>query len=81
MTKPDKIKKAREKLGLSQTEVAEKVFGYTRQRWNDLEREPRNVTLLTLIEIAHALKVEPGDLVNWNAARRERKRRVEQTKD
>lgn len=59
----DKIRTAREKLGLSQASAADEA-GVTRQRWNDIEggRKP-NIQLETLEKVAKALKVKPKDLL------------------
>jgi transcriptional regulator with XRE-family HTH domain len=59
----DKIKKCREKLGLSQQGAAEAAGMKDRQAWSRIERGGAGMTLETLEKIAKALGVKAKDLL------------------
>jgi transcriptional regulator with XRE-family HTH domain len=60
----EKIRKLRERTGLSQAEAAEKAGLGTRQRWHRIESGlVTNIELDTLASIAKALGVKPKDLL------------------
>jgi transcriptional regulator with XRE-family HTH domain len=60
----EKIRKLREKNGLSQSEAAERAGLNTRQRWHQIESGSiTNVQLDTLESIAKALGVKAKDLL------------------
>lgn len=56
------IKKLREKLFLSQEELAE-LCNLHRTYIGSIERGERNVSLINIIKIAHALHVTPSQLL------------------
>ena len=59
----DKLKKLRNKRGLSQQQAAEAAGIGGRQRWNDMESGRRGIGLETLDKIAQALGVKAKDLL------------------
>lgn len=62
----DKIKKRREELGMSQTELAALV-GYTsRSAITKVEKNVNGVTRSKAVEFAKALKTTPGYLMGWD---------------
>ncbi len=56
------VRTAREKAGLLQSELAERT-GLNQQRVSLIEAGKRNITLKTLIALAAAFGIEPGDLL------------------
>lgn len=56
------VKAARLKLGLSQEQLAEQS-GFSQQYLSGLERGHRNPTIVSLFEIAQALRTTPIDLL------------------
>lgn len=48
--------------GLTQEQMSE-ISGFTQQYISDLERGLRNPTVVTLLELAQALKATPIDLI------------------
>ena len=52
-------------LGMSQEAVAVRM-GVDRAFISSMERGLQNATLLTILEIAHALEVRPADLLDEN---------------
>lgn len=56
------VKRLREKLGLTQEELAEKS-GFSQQYLSDLERGRRNPTIVSVYELAQALGVGHLDLL------------------
>jgi len=56
------VKRIRLKQGLTQEEFAE-VSGFSQQYISDLERGLRNPTVITLFELASALRTTPSELV------------------
>jgi transcriptional regulator with XRE-family HTH domain len=60
----DKIRKLREKLGLSQEDAAVAAGMRNRQFWSNLETGRRtNVKIDTLERVAKVLHVRPGELL------------------
>lgn len=68
----EKVRKLREALKLNQAEAAEAAgLASGRQQWNDIESGRRaNIQLDTLSKIAHALKVDPAELLKPAKRRR-----------
>lgn len=62
MTAGQKIKAARERAGISQTELAERI-GTTRQQIGKYENGSQDMTVARMLRIAAALGVEPETLV------------------
>ena len=56
------VRRLRLERGLTQERFAE-MSGFAQQYLSDLERGQRNPTIVTLYEIAVALKVEPSVLI------------------
>lgn len=56
-----RVRELRNKVGLSQEELAE-VAGLHRTYIGGIERGERNVAILNVFEIARALRVRPADL-------------------
>lgn len=64
MLDTEKVKKLREKLGLSQDEAAQRAGLANRQQWYLIESGQRaNITMETLGKIAAALGVKAKDLL------------------
>ncbi len=55
------IRKLRNKIGISQEELAERA-GIHRTYMGDVERGERNIAALNIVKIAKALKVKPSAL-------------------
>jgi transcriptional regulator with XRE-family HTH domain len=62
MTAGQNIKAAREKAGISQTELAERI-GTTRQQIGKYETGTQDMTVERMLRIAAALGVEPNTLI------------------
>lgn len=62
MTAGQNIKAAREMVGISQTELAERI-GTTRQQIGKYETDTQDMTVARLFQIAAALGVDPDTLV------------------
>lgn len=63
MLDTEKIRSRRERIGLTQSEAAERA-GVSRQRWNDVESgRKKNIELDTLDAIAKALGCKAKDLL------------------
>lgn len=60
------VKRIREKVGLTQEELAESS-GFSQQYISGLEKGQRNPTIVTLYELAKALRVSHMDLVKPEA--------------
>ncbi len=61
----ERIKKRREELGLSQSELA-RMVGYTsRSTINKIEKDGRGISQSKIVDIARALKVTPSYLMGW----------------
>ena len=61
----DRIKRRREALGMSQSELARKV-GYTsRSTINKIEKDGRGISQDKIAAIAKALKTSPSYLMGW----------------
>lgn len=58
-----RVREYRQRAGLSQEKLGE-LTGLHATYLSDVERGTRNVTLYTIVRIAKALKVNPGDLVD-----------------
>jgi len=56
------IRNLRKQAGLSQEELAV-VCGLHRTYVGAVERGERNISLLNIVQFAHALRVKPGDLL------------------
>lgn len=56
------IREARNKLGISQEEVAHQA-GFSRSYYTEIETGHRNISLLNLYKILKVLKVQPNDLI------------------
>ncbi|HEY1687193.1 MAG TPA: helix-turn-helix transcriptional regulator [Tepidisphaeraceae bacterium] len=63
MVDGDKIKRAREKLGLTQEEAAKLAGLSGKSAWYHLETGRRQPSMATLDKIAKALKTKPKDLL------------------
>jgi len=61
-----KVRKYREKIGVSQEDFAE-LAGMHRTYIGGIERGERNPTLTTIIKIAKALKIQPETLIAGKA--------------
>jgi transcriptional regulator with XRE-family HTH domain len=59
----DRIRAARESLGISQECLAERAQLH-RTYVGSAERGERNVSLINILKLAHALDVSPGELLN-----------------
>lgn len=64
MTIGEKIKQAREKKGLSQTELAEKLGYKSRSSVNKIETGGRDIPRSQIVKIAKILDIPPSSLVN-----------------
>jgi DNA-binding XRE family transcriptional regulator len=62
VTLGENVRRLRVKLGVSQEKFAEMV-GLHRTYVGGIERGERNVSLLNIVEIARALKVQPPELL------------------
>jgi transcriptional regulator with XRE-family HTH domain len=62
MTAGQNIKAARERAGISQTELAERI-GTTRQQIGKYETGTQDMTVERMLRIAAALGVEPNTLI------------------
>jgi transcriptional regulator with XRE-family HTH domain len=62
MTAGQNIKSARERAGISQTELAERI-GTTRQQIGKYEAGSQDMTVARMLRIASALGVEPDTLI------------------
>ena len=61
----ERIKRRREELGLSQSELARKV-GYTsRSTINKIEKDGRGISQDKIVAIAKALRTTPSYLMGW----------------
>ena len=60
----NKVREARNLLGLSQEELAD-LCGLDRTYIGGVERGERNISLINIIKIANALKVNPSDLLDF----------------
>lgn len=61
----ERIKRRREQLGLSQSELA-RMVGYTsRSTINKIEKDGRGISQNKIVDIARALKVTPSYLMGW----------------
>jgi len=58
----DNLRSERKRLGLTQERTAERA-GYSLQYFQRIEREMVNVPLDTVARLAHALQVDPAQLI------------------
>ncbi len=58
----DNIKKIRKQRGYSQEEFAD-IAGFSRFYYTEIETGKRNISLLNLIKIMEALKVDPNEII------------------
>lgn len=59
----DKVKRLREKAGLTQEQAAERAGFTSRQAWNNVESGRQEPTLGTLERMAKALGCKPRELI------------------
>jgi transcriptional regulator with XRE-family HTH domain len=71
----DAIRTSRQKLGLSQEELASQADIHI-THIGGLERGVRNPSYATLVRLAHALQVKPGELVSLADELREQAKRA-----
>ena len=61
----ERIKKRREELGMTQSELA-RMVGYTsRSTINKIEKDGRGISQNKIVDIARALRVTPSYLMGW----------------
>lgn len=60
----DNIRKIRKERGYSQEEFAD-VAGFSRSYYTEIETGKRNISVLNLIRIIKALKVDPNELISF----------------
>ncbi len=58
----DNIRAARKRMGYSQEEFAD-IAGFSRSYYTEVETGKRNISILNLIKIIEALKVNPNELI------------------
>ncbi len=58
----DNIRAVRKKRGYSQEEFAD-IVGFSRSYYTEIETGKRNVSVLNLIKIMEALKVDPNTII------------------
>jgi len=58
------IRNMRTQRGYSQEEFAE-VAGFSRSYYTEIETGKRNISVLNLIKIIKALKIEPNELIGF----------------
>jgi len=58
----DNIRKIRKQRGYSQEEFAD-VAGFSRSYYTEIETGKRNISVLNLIKIIEALKVDPNEII------------------
>ena len=60
----DNIRTARKHRGYSQEEFAD-IAGFSRSYYTEIETGKRNLSVLNLIKIIKALKVDPNELIGF----------------
>ncbi len=60
----DNIRTVRKQRGYSQEEFAE-IVGFSRSYYTEIETGKRNISVLNLIKIIKALKVDPTELIGF----------------
>lgn len=65
MTVGERIKKARQEKGITQTELAERLGYKSRSSINKIEVEGRDIPRSMVIKFAQALGVTPSYLMGW----------------
>ncbi len=58
----DNIRAARKQMGYSQEAFAD-VAGFSRSYYTEIETGKRNISILNLIKIIKALKVDPNEII------------------
>jgi transcriptional regulator with XRE-family HTH domain len=58
----DNIRAARKQRGFSQEEFAD-IAGFSRSYYTEIETGKRNISILNLIKIMEALKVDPNEII------------------
>ena len=58
----DNIRAARKRMGYSQEEFAD-IAGFSRSYYTEIETGKRNISVLNLIKIIKALKVDPNEVI------------------
>ena len=58
----DNIRTARKQRGYSQEEFAD-IAGFSRSYYTEIETGKRNISILNLIKIIEALKVNPNEII------------------
>ena len=70
MTVGERVKKARENKGLSQTELAEMLGYKSRSSINKIEQGDRDIPRSSIIKLAEKLDVTPQYLMGWEEEKR-----------
>lgn len=65
MTVGERIKKARQEKGITQTELAERLGYKSRSSINKIEVEGRDIPRSMVVKFAQALGVTPSYLMGW----------------
>lgn len=65
MTVGERIKRARQEKGITQTELAERLGYKSRSSINKIEVEGRDIPRSMVVKFAQALGVTPGYLMGW----------------
>lgn len=60
----DNIRRVRKQRGYSQEEFAD-IAGFSRSYYTEIETGKRNISILNLIKIVEALKVNPSELIGF----------------
>ncbi|MFC2007713.1 helix-turn-helix domain-containing protein [Chloroflexota bacterium] len=60
----DNIRTVRKQRGYSQEEFAD-IAGFSRSYYTEIETGKRNISVLNLIKIIKALKVDPNELIGF----------------
>lgn len=60
----DNIRAARKQRGYSQEEFAD-IAGFSRSYYTEIETGKRNISILNLIKIMEALKVDPKEIIGF----------------
>jgi transcriptional regulator with XRE-family HTH domain len=60
----DNIRTARKKRGYSQEEFAD-IAGFSRSYYTEIETGKRNISILNLVKIIEALKVDPNEIIGF----------------
>ena len=60
----DNIRAVRKRIGYSQEEFAD-IVGFSRSYYTEIETGKRNISILNLIRIIQALKVDPHEIIGF----------------